>query len=279
MGITDELLSEYASKTKSSANYLYEYEQYAMTVKQKLFDDDKEDRFFHIIWDGTLERKHRNKLYNTLASKEKKLEKIIERKTVLTKDELRAYESWFVLKTHEEGTVKVNKRGRGKGKKDVPGFVVDGAERDITKIDQDLEKCGFYILVTSKEMTASEALEAYTKRDCVEKVFRALKSYLGMDKIGVHCDDSIHAKTLIWFVASILHSLIFKGTEKLRASDRKTYTVPSVVDYLEEICADKNLSTMAYERRYKPTAKQQNIMSALNMTTTDIDNEISLQMN
>ena len=26
MGITDELLSEYASKTKSSANYLYEYE-------------------------------------------------------------------------------------------------------------------------------------------------------------------------------------------------------------------------------------------------------------
>lgn len=279
MGITDELLFEYASKIKSSANYLYEYEQYAMTVAKKLFDDDTEERFFHIIWDDTLERKHRNKLYDSLTNKEKKLRKIIERKTILTKDELRTYESWFILETHEEGTVKVNKRGRGKGKKDVTGFIIDGAERDTRKIDQDLAKCGFYILVTSKEMAASEALEAYTKRDCVEKVFRALKSYLGMNKIGVHCDDSIRAKTLIWFVASILHSLIFKGTEKLRTSDRKTYTVPSIVDYLEEICADKNLSTMEYERRYKPTAKQQNIMSALKMITTDIDNEISLLLN
>ena len=57
----------------------------------------------------------------------KQLRKIIERKTVLTKDELRTYESWFILKTHEEGTVKINKRGRGKGKKDVPGFIVDGS--------------------------------------------------------------------------------------------------------------------------------------------------------
>ena len=58
-------------------------------------------------------------------------------------------------------------------------------------------------------MTAQQAVDAYAKRDCVEKAFEALKSRLGMDKIGVTTEEAMHGKGLVWFVASILYLLLF----------------------------------------------------------------------
>ena len=102
-------------------------------------------------------------------------------------------------------------------------------------------------------MTAQETQEAYTKRDCVEKTFQALKSHLGMDKIGVTTEEAMHGKGLVWFVSSILHALLFSHTAALRVSDRKHYTVPAMIDQLEAIKADKDLSTGKRQRRYKLT--------------------------
>ena len=152
---------------------------------------------------------------------------------------------------------------------------IEDEVENTAAIDKDLQKCGYYILVTSDKMTAPEAIKAYSKRDCVEKVFLALKSFLGMNKIGVQTDEAIHAKSLIWFVASILHSLLFIKTQNLRAMDRKTYTVPAIIDQLEEITGDKNLSSGKYERRYKPNRKQSSILYNLDISTEEIDDQIS----
>jgi hypothetical protein len=97
-----------------------------------------------------------------------------------------------------------------------------------------------------------------------------------MDKLGTQTDEGIHAKSLIWFVASILHSLVSIHTQQLRLVDRKTYTVPAVIDLLEEIVADKNLSTAQYERRYKPNKKQNGILHAFHMSASDIDERIAM---
>ena len=64
-------------------------------------------------------------------------------------------------------------------------------------------------------MTVQETIEAYSKRDCVEKVFESLKSHLGMDKIGVTTEEAMHGKGFIWFIASILHSLMFMKRKRL----------------------------------------------------------------
>ena len=109
-------------------------------------------------------------------------------------------------------------------------------------------------------MTAQEANDAYAKRDCVEKTFEALKSHLGMDKIGVTTEEAMHGKGLVWFVASILHALLFNTTASLRVTDRKHYTVPAMIDQLESIKADRNLATGKRERRYKLTSKQLKIL-------------------
>ena len=58
-----------------------------------------------------------------------------------------------------------------------------------------------------------------------------------MDKIGVTTEEAMHGKECIWFVASILHALLFHGTAELRVKDRKSYATPWMIDYLEAICS------------------------------------------
>ena len=95
-----------------------------------------------------------------------------------------------------------------------------------------------------------------------------------MDKIGVTTEEAMHGKGLIWFVASILHALLFTGTSELRISDKKHYTVPAMVDQLEAIKADKDLRTGNYKRRYKVTRTQSRILSQFGMNEKDIDDRI-----
>ncbi len=63
-------------------------------------------------------------------------------------------------------------------------------------IDQEIRLCGYFIIITSKKMTAKEALTLYKSRDGSEKLFRGDKSYLGNKSIRVQSDESIDAKIL-----------------------------------------------------------------------------------
>ena len=85
------------------------------------------------------------------------------------------------------------------------------------------------ILVTKETASVAETDESSAKRDCVEIAFAALKSHLGMDKIGVTTEEAMHGKGLIWFVASILRWLLFNKTSDLRENNKKDFTVPAIV--------------------------------------------------
>ena len=278
VNVTEDLLDKYAGTVHSSAHYLPGSDQYGMTVTGHLFDGDTRTRYFHIIWSSDLEKANRQKFFRELDAKEKRLRKIIERKTQLTYDEMYSYAEFFDINATTAGNVPVRIKGRQKAASEIQeeqSYVIDSAVRNIENIDFSTKKLGFRVLVSSEKMDIGEAIEAYSKRDCVEKVFMALKSFLGMKKIGVDSDDSTHTKMLIWFVAAILHSLIFNRTAELREDDRKSFTVPSIIDLLEEISADKNLNTGKYKRRYRPIKKQNCIMKSLGLTIDKIDSYIS----
>ena len=98
-----------------------------------------------------------------------------------------------------------------------------------------------------------------------------MKSHLGMDKIGVTTEEAMHGKGFVWFIASILHSLLFNKTGKLRVSEKKQYTVPAMIDQLEAIKADKNLRTGKYQRRYKITHRQSEILKNWDISEKYID--------
>ena len=276
MGMVGDILDEFVPEIKKPGNYLPDSGRFAMTIQRKLFADDCDDSWFHIVWDAGLEVSHRRELTKDIEAKERKLQRAAKRNTRLTDDELRTYEKYFVIDRHQEGTLEVSQRGRATGKtKKVPSYVVDSYTRDEAAIEREHNHCGYVIYVSSRAMSANDAIEALSKRDCVEKVFRALKSWLGMDKISVHFESSVHAKSLIWFISSVIRSVIFTRTEKLRTRERKQFTVPALLRLFEAITADKDLESGEYKRRYKLTKRQRLAIKCFNIDEANIDAYIS----
>jgi len=272
----DELITKYGSEVKErSKQYIAKYNVYGKTFKGTLLNSTKE-RYFHIYWDSAIAESERNAVISRADGQESKIRNAINRKTKYSANEIKNLSRWFKLETVKSGQLKTNARGRGKGKEKLEdAFIITGYERDSDAIDNDISKCGFSILATSEETTAAESYESYSKRDCIEKTFRALKSSLGMYSIGVHSEESIHGKAFIWFIASILRSMIFMKTNSLRIKDKKRYTVPAILNALDAIKADRDLNTNKYVRRYRSDKTQTAIFTACEIKDDDIYDAIS----
>ena len=278
MNDTKHLLDEYCTKIKKKNKYkldkIYENSplEYGTTVEMPLFGEGR-NMFFHIIWNQNLETKHINEYHKNIENRTKTLQLYKDKKRNLTQKEINDLSRWHDISYIEAGNIEI-KTKNSTSKKEVKAYNIASFEINHDKVDAEIEKCGYYILVTSKQITASEARRAYSKRDSVEKVFQALKSSLGMSSIGVHSDDNLHGKSLLWFVSSIMHSIIFNKTEILKRNERRIYTAPEVIGTLDEIVADKNILTNKYERRYAITKVQKDILSCFGLDHTDIDRAI-----
>lgn len=263
-------LNKYADKIKNTYSYYIDkYEAYGITIK-KLTNFSDNELFLHIIWDQNLEVKHRKTLINILKNTVKKIEKNIEKRVNISKQELKDLSRYFDLdiatssKTDEKNSKLSNINAKNL-------FNIISYKINDLKIEKQIKQCGYYILLSSQDISTVESIDAYHKRDCVEKVFQALKSSLGMEKIGVASDDNLHGKSLIWFIASTLHAVLFNKTKILRINEKKLYTLPAIIDELEAIVVDRNLETQKYERRYNLDKKQKEIYKVFNLSIEDID--------
>ena len=268
-----KILEEHAAEVKDIYScYIPEEDKFGKTLKVKLFSDSDIESYVHLIFDKELEYKHRNSLLNRIKLQKAEIERAIERKTKFTLDNLKKY-SLFKLTLELSDTIIAPKKGCKGGKTEQPSYVIKSYSEDDDKIQAEFSYCGFFILASSEEMTVLEAIRAYSRRDSVEKVFQSLKSFLGMDKYGVHSEASMNGKTFLWFIASIFRSHISNKLSALRLSigDKKTYTTPASLDSLSAIQADRNLSTGKYERRYSLTKKQKEICKALSVDEAEID--------
>lgn len=251
-------------------------EMYGITVPVKIYNNGPEC-FAHVYWSAERYESKRREVAHKIQVAREKVEAFISEskgKSFLLKD-LKWIPSYFKLKLEPgEPLIRVRKkRGKGGGAitEQLETVRIVGYSDDEVEINKTYQKAGIMILVSSDQITAQECLDEYSKRDCVEKTFRALKSHLGMDKIGVSSEEAMHGKGLIWFVASILHTYIFIRTKKLRVTNRKWYTVPAIVREMENIKADRDLTLGVRERRYKLTKRQNRILNCWNLDQSSID--------
>ncbi len=275
--IAKTILSLHAEEVKDIYScYIPEVDKFGKTFKVKLFSGSDIESYVHLIFDKKLEYEHRNALLNKIRLQKAELTKAVERKTKFTEDNLKKY-YLFSLDTELSEPIVAPKKGKNGGKVEQPSYVIKGFNEDDDMIKKEFSYCGFYMLATSEEMPVLEAINAYSGRDSVEKVFQCLKSFLGMDKYGVHSEASMVGKTFLWFLASILRSHISHKLSFLRADtgDKKTFTTPASLDSLAAIQADRNLSSGKYERRYTLTKTQRLICDALSVKESSIDEIIA----
>jgi len=230
---------------ESRANSIRAYKTSGMTVKKQLFPSDKNERYFHIYYSS---RKY--------ASEREKLEVKIDRMArVLKKQEgktitiAKGYDKYFDLIYYHEG-------------KEDQKFMYGRERNDV--IDREIRLCGYFVIITSKKMTAKEALTLYKSRDGSEKLFRGDKSYLGNRSFRVHSNESVDAKIFIEFVALIVRNKIYTSLkDAMIKNDKKAnyMTVPAAIKELEKIEMIRQLDNK-YRLDHAVTANQKTILKA-----------------
>lgn len=138
-------------------------------------------------------------------------------------------------------------------------------------IKEEIKLCGYFVIITSEDMTAAEALNLYKSRDVSEKLFRRDKSYMGNKSFRAHTSESVHAKIFIEFVALIICSRFYTCLkEQMNRAGKKNYmTVPAAIRELEKIELIRQ-SDRRYRMDHAVTATQKEILKAFGMTASSV---------
>ena len=140
------------------------------------------------------------------------------------------------------------------------------------EISKAIKLCGYFAIITSKKMTAEEALELYKSRDGSEKLFRGDKSYLGERSLRVNGDEPKDTKIFIEFVALIIRNKIYtclKDRMKELKKKKNYMTVPAALKELNKIELVRQADGVYY-MDHAVTATQKDILQAFNMNAATV---------
>ncbi len=224
------------------------YKVSGTTVKRSLYAGDGKERYFHIYYSDQKASAEHEQIEAKIDRMAKYLDKVKGKKVTIGD----GFKQYFYLETYEkDGT-----------------FLYAREKTDA--VQQEINLCGYFVIITSKKMTAGEALELYKSRDASEKLFRGDKSYLGNKSLRVQSDEAAGAKILIEFIALIvrcrIYTLLKDEMDRLKKSPNYM-TVPAAIRELEKIEMVRQTDGV-YRMDHAVTATQKAILRAF-----DIDAE------
>ena len=236
-----------ALKLMRAPLYLPEHEVFGVTVNEPIYEGDKK-RWVHVYYDGARANAETIAYLGHLKRTDEELQKKLDQK-LNRREDVRAYEKIYNLKFDDNGYFK-------------------GFKRKKKAIQNHVDHLGIFVIITSEEMTASEALDKYRHRDSIEKLFRADKTFLGMDALRVYSDVSLETKALLSFIAIIVRNDMFSRLKPLYQKDRKNYTVPSAIRILQSLKINK-LPDGKYHQMYALTKRQKAIFGVYGITPSE----------
>lgn len=224
------------------------YKVSGTTVKRSLYAGDGKERYFHIYYSDQKASAEHEQIEAKIDRMAKYLDKVKGKKVTIGD----GFKQYFYLETYEkDGT-----------------FLYAREKTDA--VQQEINLCGYFVIITSKKMTAGEALELYKSRDASEKLFRGDKLYLGNKSLRVQSDEAAGAKILIEFIALIvrcrIYTLLKDEMDRLKKSPNYM-TVPAAIRELEKIEMVRQTDGV-YRMDHAVTATQKAILRAF-----DIDAE------
>ena len=244
--LVEENLGTFETKRSNS---IRAYRVYGKTVTSRLYENDTRDRYFHIYFNPSKQAAEREHLEQTWDKMTTFLDKHLGEVLTLGK----TYHHYYALKFDKDGHL-ISYEERA-----------DVAERE-------LKLCGYFCIVTSEEMSASQALIHYKGRDISEKLFCSDKSFIGSKSMRVHYGESLSAKIFIEFIALIVRNRIYNLLKEtmLRMEAKYNYmTVPAALRELEKIEMVRR-NKGQYKLDHAVTKKQKVILSSFGLSEADI---------
>lgn len=250
MSMKDKIKLDYSS-------FIENHQVYGNTIKAKLYKDDKKPVYIHLYYDELKASSERANLLTNIKRIEEEIKLRINSEDIKDRHKSKCdkYSKLFNLNYIDEYLVSFKPKKK--------------------EIEQLINNCGYFCLVTSEKLSANEAIDIYRDRDSIEKLFMMLKSEMDMERFKVQSDKSLRSKFHIAFIASIVRNEIYKVSKKLKinSKDKKSYTVPSIIKELEKIECTKDINNL-YQRRYSLTAKQKKILEQFGIKESDIQIEV-----
>lgn len=202
---------------EKSVCFIPQYATNGITVKHRFYGDEDRIRHVHLYFSSSRYNADRTELEEKLA----KAEDLLERQL----DHTISYSSKSFVATHFN--LATTRDGR-----------LVSFSRNYEKIDHETALCGYFCIIASARMSASDALILYKNRDESEKLFRSDKSFLGGSSMRVHHQLSLDNKPFVTFVALIIRSWLHKQIIAYIKASNKTcnwLNVPSLIRELEKI--------------------------------------------
>jgi len=236
---------------RKRASYIPSFDLYGTTVKAKLFVSDGKERWFHIYYSLDRENAENSRIEKRLREMKRAMESLSNKQVELPG----IYGKYFELIFDEKD-----------------GRFLMGIERPSV-IEEELELCGYFVIVTSVKMTAAEALRLYKGRDPSEKLFGADKSFLGNCAVRVQSDEAHSSKIFIGFISLIIRSYMYNciRDEIEKNGKRPNYmTVPSVIRELEKIELSRHMDGV-YRLDHAVTRLQREMLKAFGIDVNEVN--------
>ncbi len=230
-----------------------DYKVSGTTVKHQLFPSDEKERYFHIYFN---ERKRSTQREN-VESHIDRMAECLKKYEGTNKEVPKSFSRYFDLIYYHEG-------------QEDQKFMFAKERNEV--INADIKLCGYFVIITSKRMTAEEALNLYKGRDASEKLFSGDKSYLGNKSFRVQTTESVRAKIFIEFVALIIRNRFYTLLKEQMTENGKKQnymTVPAALRELEKIEMIRQ-SDGEYRLDYAVTSTQKEILKAFGMTAANV---------
>ena len=225
------------------------YKVYGITTAARLYEDDTKDRYFHIYYNPSKNAAERVQLELKIDRFRQFLEKHVGKEEKFGK----AYQEYFNLHYNSKG-------------------VFLGADERADVIERELKLCGYFCIITSEKMTASQALIQYKGRDISEKLFRSDKTFIGSKRERIQSSQSMSSKIFIEFIALIVRNRIYNllKDQMIRLESRNKFmTVPAAIRELEKIEMVRR-NGGRYKLDHAVTKTQKIILSSFGLDETNI---------
>ena len=149
----------------------------------------KTKQYVHLYYNGIQAEYDKLTIHDRWKKMDKALDEKVEKK-LKRKEDIKQYEKYYKLKFDDHGYFQNFRRK-------------DNALKKL------MSQVGYFAIITSEKMSASEALNAYRNRDAIEKIFRMEKSYLGNDVFRVHSNVRLESKMFISLLplSSVMRSI------------------------------------------------------------------------
>ncbi len=172
--VSDLIMANKGTFEEERCYYIREYGINGITIKKELYPSDEKERYFHIYYSSSKYSTQRINLENKIDRMKDLLDNYGNKKLKINK----SFEKYFDLIYYHKG--------------EEDEYFIGARERE-EEIKKEIKLLGYFVIITSKKMTAKEAIMLYKSRDASEKLFRTDKTYLGNETFRVHSTESVNS--------------------------------------------------------------------------------------